>query len=272
MDGIFLHFRGILQSCFRSAPNGPASRVPTSSSSAPTRASASARTVRPRWRSRIWPRFARSRAATSLYPSDAVSAAKLVALMAQRSRHLLLTHFAPRHPPCSVMMQMRPSKSVGQKYSGQNRTGQADRRRRRHHGFRSPQGSREVRGIGNPLYRRDRRPTSIKPFAHELVWKASQATRNPGLILTVEDHYLEGGLGDTVAGELSSNGARVHKLAACANCPAPGSKDELLARYGIDSQAILTRVRALIEGGREGERGLGASVRPDPVYNSMVII
>ena len=31
--------------------------------------------------------------------------------------------------------------------------------------------------------------------------------------ITVEDHYAEGGLGDAVAGELSADGIKVHKLA-----------------------------------------------------------
>jgi transketolase len=85
---------------------------------------------------------------------------------------------------------------------------------------------------------------SIKPLARDLILSASQATRNPGLIITVEDHYSEGGLGDTVAGELSRDGARVHNLAVIA-LPHSGKKDELMTRFGIDSQAILTLVREL---------------------------
>src|ERR1700681_3325001 len=42
---------------------------------------------------------------------------------------------------------------------------------------------------------------SIKPLGKEVIKPAAQKTRN--LVITVEDHYPEGGLGDSVAGELS---------------------------------------------------------------------
>jgi transketolase len=83
---------------------------------------------------------------------------------------------------------------------------------------------------------------SIKPLAKDVIKGAAQATNN--LILTVEDHYSEGGIGDTVAGELSSEGVRVHKLAVT-ELPHSGKPDELLARYGIDAGAIVKKVKSL---------------------------
>ena len=63
-------------------------------------------------------------------------------------------------------------------------------------------------------------------------------------MVTVEDHYAEGGLGDAVAGELSAEGVRVHKLAV-RELPHSGKAEELLAKYGIDAHAIIQKVKAL---------------------------
>ncbi len=84
---------------------------------------------------------------------------------------------------------------------------------------------------------------SIKPLPRDLLLELARKTNN--LVLTVEDHYPEGGLGDAVAGELSSQGIRVSKLAVM-ELPHSGKPAELLARYGIDSQSIIQKVKALI--------------------------
>lgn len=83
---------------------------------------------------------------------------------------------------------------------------------------------------------------SIKPLGKDVILSAAQKTNN--LVLTVEDHYPEGGLGDAVAGELSGAGIKVHKLAVF-ELPHSGKADELLARYGIDANAIVAKVKAL---------------------------
>ncbi len=74
---------------------------------------------------------------------------------------------------------------------------------------------------------------------------AAQKTNN--LVLTVEDHYPEGGLGDAVAGELSADGVRVHKLAVFEE-PRSGKPEELIAKYGIDAAAIVKKVKSLAGG------------------------
>src|SRR5206468_8757786 len=84
---------------------------------------------------------------------------------------------------------------------------------------------------------------SIKPLAKEIIRAAAQQTNN--LIVTVEDHYAEGGLGDAVAGELSADGVKVHKLAVY-ELPRSGKAQELLAKYGIDANAIAAKVKSLV--------------------------
>ncbi|HZR15967.1 MAG TPA: transketolase [Verrucomicrobiae bacterium] len=83
---------------------------------------------------------------------------------------------------------------------------------------------------------------SIKPLAKDVILSAAQKTG--GVVVTVEDHYAEGGLGDAVAGELSVSGIQVHKLAV-RELPHSGKPEELLAKYGIDAHAIVKAVKSL---------------------------
>jgi transketolase len=83
---------------------------------------------------------------------------------------------------------------------------------------------------------------SVKPLGKDVIRSAAQKTNN--LVLTVEDHYAEGGLGDAVAGELSADGIRVNKLAVF-ELPHSGKPEELLAKYGIDAAAIVRKVKSL---------------------------
>jgi transketolase len=83
---------------------------------------------------------------------------------------------------------------------------------------------------------------SIKPLGKDVILAAAKKTNNT--IVTVEDHYAEGGLGDAVAGELSPEGVKVHKLAVTA-LPRSGKPEELLAHFGIDAASIVKKIKAL---------------------------
>jgi transketolase len=83
---------------------------------------------------------------------------------------------------------------------------------------------------------------SIKPLGKKEILAAAQKTNNT--VITVEDHYAEGGLGDAVAGELSVEGIKVHKLAVN-GIPRSGKAEELLAHFGIDTAAIVKKVKSL---------------------------
>ncbi len=83
---------------------------------------------------------------------------------------------------------------------------------------------------------------SVKPLAKDVILAAAKKTGNT--VITVEDHYSEGGLGDAVAGELSVNGIKVHKLAVN-GLPRSGKAEELLAHFGIDAAAIVKKVKSL---------------------------
>jgi transketolase len=83
---------------------------------------------------------------------------------------------------------------------------------------------------------------SVKPLGKEVILAAARKTGNT--VITVEDHYPEGGIGDAVAGELSSEGIKVHKLAVY-GLPRSGKAEELMAHFKIDAAAIVAKVKSL---------------------------
>ena len=84
---------------------------------------------------------------------------------------------------------------------------------------------------------------SVKPLARHIIKEAAAKTNN--LVLTVEDHYPEGGIGEAVAGELSADGIKVHRIAVT-ELPRSGKPEELMAKYGLDAAAIAKTVRSLV--------------------------
>jgi len=80
---------------------------------------------------------------------------------------------------------------------------------------------------------------SVKPLDGAGLLAAARATG--GRLVTVEDHYAEGGLGDAVLEALATEGVRVHKLAV-REVPRSGKPAELLERYGISASHIVTTV------------------------------
>ena len=81
---------------------------------------------------------------------------------------------------------------------------------------------------------------SIKPIDAETLRKAAAETGNT--LITVEDHYSEGGLGDAVLGAVATEGVCVHKLAVT-GIPRSGKPEELLAHHGISAEAIVQKVK-----------------------------
>ena len=77
---------------------------------------------------------------------------------------------------------------------------------------------------------------SIVPIDRGTLLESGRATQ--GRMLTVEDHYAHGGLGDAVLSAVGSEGIRVHKLAV-REIPHSGKPDELVDRYGISARAIV---------------------------------
>jgi len=84
---------------------------------------------------------------------------------------------------------------------------------------------------------------SIKPVDEETV---RQAAADTGAIVTVEDHWPEGGLGDAVLAALAEvEGVRVRKLAVT-DMPGSGTPEELIHAFGIDADAIVAAAQDLV--------------------------
>ena len=64
-------------------------------------------------------------------------------------------------------------------------------------------------------------------------------------LITVEDHYASGGLGDAVSAAVGTNGIDVHRLAV-SEIPRSGKPDELLEKYGISAARIVAAVRRVV--------------------------
>ncbi len=86
---------------------------------------------------------------------------------------------------------------------------------------------------------------SVKPVDGETLRAAAEATG--GRVLTVEDHWPEGGIGDAVLEALSDGEApaRVVRLAV-RDMPGSGKPAELLAAAGIDAEHIVEAARNLV--------------------------
>ncbi|MEV0074463.1 transketolase [Amycolatopsis sp. NPDC050768] len=85
---------------------------------------------------------------------------------------------------------------------------------------------------------------SVKPID---VAAVRAAARETGAVITVEDHWPEGGLGDAVLEALAElpDAVVVRKLAV-REMPASGTPEELLAAAGIDHEGIAEAAQALV--------------------------
>jgi transketolase len=63
-------------------------------------------------------------------------------------------------------------------------------------------------------------------------------------VLTVEDHYAAGGIGEAVAAALAGEVVRLERLAV-PGIPRSGRPEELLDRYGISARHIVAAVERL---------------------------
>jgi transketolase len=90
----------------------------------------------------------------------------------------------------------------------------------------------------------------IDAYSIEPIDAATLATalRETGFLVTVEDHWIEGGLGDAVLSAIASQGTlsgRVHKIGVT-EMPMSGSAQELRDWAGISAAKIVEAVRVLL--------------------------
>ena len=80
---------------------------------------------------------------------------------------------------------------------------------------------------------------SVQPIDAASLIEAGKATN--GRLITVEDHYISGGLGDAVARAVAPAGLTVKRLAV-PEIPRSGKPDELLDKFGISARHIVDAV------------------------------
>lgn len=84
---------------------------------------------------------------------------------------------------------------------------------------------------------------SVQPIDRgELIASARSAG---GVVITVEDHYAHGGLGDAVLSALAEEKIRAYKLAMRV-IPHSGKAEELIEKFGISSNCIVDTVKAAL--------------------------
>ena len=87
---------------------------------------------------------------------------------------------------------------------------------------------------------------TIKPFDEKALIASVKKT---GFVVTAEEHQINGGLGSVVAECLVKNlPAPVEMVAIEDTFGESGDPDELMEKYGLNSAAIVEKVRAVIEG------------------------
>jgi transketolase len=83
---------------------------------------------------------------------------------------------------------------------------------------------------------------SLQPIDAQGLLEAAKATG--GNVITVEDHYPAGGIGDAVSEAIAGAGYAVRRLAV-REIPRSGQPEELLDRYGISARHIADAVRSV---------------------------
>ena len=87
---------------------------------------------------------------------------------------------------------------------------------------------------------------SVQPIDHATLRAAARQTGNR--LITVEDHYAAGGLGDAVSEAVAPHGIAVERLAV-REVPRSGPAAALLDRYGISANRIAAAVRRQVAAG-----------------------
>jgi transketolase len=176
---------------------------------------------------------------TVLYPCDAVSAERLVAVAASTPGPVYLRTSRPKTP---VIYGEGETFTAGG--SKTLRRGAADRVTVVAAGitvFEALKAHDTLAAQGLAIRVID--AYSIQPIDRDGLIEAGRATG--GLLLTVEDHYPHGGLGDAVSEAVWDQRFLVRRLAV-REIPRSGTPEELIDRFGISARAIAEAVREMV--------------------------
>jgi transketolase len=173
---------------------------------------------------------------TVLYPCDAVSTERLVVAMAQRPG---MVYMRTSRPKTAIIYSIDEQFPVG----GSKVLRQSDRDDVVVVGagitvFEALKAYDQLKNEGIAIRVID--AYSVQPIDAATLLEAARATR--GRLITVEDHYAAGGLGDAVGEAVAAAGYNVTRLAV-REIPRSGQPDELIDRYGISARRIAEAVK-----------------------------
>jgi transketolase len=175
---------------------------------------------------------------TVLYPCDGVSTERLVALMAYHPGPAYMRTSRPKTPviysndetfTIGGLKVLRESDSDAATVIGAGVTV-----------FEALKAYDQLKAAGTSIRVIDL--YSVAPVDRDGLIKAGRATG--GRLITVEDHYATGGLGDAVAEAVAGAGLTVRRLAV-REIPRSGKPEELLERYGISARHIVEAVKSI---------------------------
>ncbi|MYF55258.1 transketolase [Candidatus Poribacteria bacterium] len=177
--------------------------------------------------------------AVVLYPSDAVSAERLVA---EAAAHEGIVYLRTSRPKTAILYDANDSFPIG----GSKVVKKSDRDKvtvvaagiTLHEALKAHE-TLSTEGISIRIID----VYSIKPIDAKTLISAAADTNNT--LITVEDHYPEGGLGDAVLDAVATAGICVHKLAVT-GIPRSGKPEELLELHGINANAIIQKVKDVV--------------------------
>ena len=181
---------------------------------------------------------------TVLYPSDAVCTAQLVALMADLDSGIAYLRTTRGNTPVlygpDETFEIGGSKVV--KSSDDDKVTIVAAGITLHEALKAADilGGEGIAARVIDLY-------SVKPVDTDTLVTAARATG--GRVMTVEDHWAEGGIGDAVASALAEaqldTPLRLVKLAVTA-MPGSAKPDECIAAAGLDAESIAGAARKLV--------------------------
>ena len=175
---------------------------------------------------------------TVLYPCDAVSAERLVELAAYHPGPAYIR--TSRAEDARHLRARRRSSTIGgSKVLRQSASDAATVVGRGRHGVR---GARRptTPARGRHRHPRDRRVLGAADRRGDAGGR--RHGRRGSRLITVEDHYEAGGLGDAVAEAVAPAGMTVRRLAV-REIPRSGKPEELLERFGIGAKQIVEAVK-----------------------------
>jgi len=174
-----------------------------------------------------------------LYPCDAVSAERLVALAAYHPGAVYIRTSRPKTP---VIYSNDETFSVGGlKVLRESRQDVATVVAAGVTVFEALEAYDQLKAAGTSIRVIDL--YSLSPIDRDGLIAAGRATG--GHLISVEDHYAAGGIGDAVAEAVSDTAIRVHRVAV-REIPRTGKPEELLDRFGISAKHIVEAVQAVL--------------------------